>query len=142
MELQANPPFVPELMEAMVKKMERLLEDSQGEMLFIIVVPAWKELPFWKLLSASKWSCGQVFISKAAEHGFCDGAQHQRRPSERYRPSSFDSGLFILLNQMAKKKLSSERLKDILMQFQTSMKGAKGDLNNIQEYEKRVRKLK
>ena len=31
-------------------------------------------------------------------HGFCDGAQHVRSASERYRVSSFDTAVLVLQN--------------------------------------------
>ena len=34
----------------------------------------------------------------ALDHGFCDGAQHQRQ--DRYRESPYDTGIFVLQNAL------------------------------------------
>lgn len=46
--------------------------------------------------------CRQHWRVGAAEHGYCDGAQHNAR--FRYRPSSFDTSVIILQNDAAAKK--------------------------------------
>ena len=44
----------------------------------------------------SKFKVHHYVIAKA-DHGFCDGAQHQRR--DRYRVSPYDTAVFILQNK-------------------------------------------
>jgi hypothetical protein len=52
---EANPPFVPKVMELMVKKLERLLASPHAAALsFVVIVPAWSQLPYWKALEASQ----------------------------------------------------------------------------------------
>ena len=84
---EANPPFVPILMQHMVDKMESLLAAASasggeaaggvggGGLTFVVIVPAWTQLPFWKALEESSWLRAPVLQVPAAEHGFCDGAQ-------------------------------------------------------------------
>ena len=139
---QANPPFVPPVMEAMAAKIDKLLRSASGGLTFIVIVPAWTQLPFWDSLASSEWLRAPVKLLAAADHGYCDGAQHQRRPDERHRPSSFDTGVFLLQNAAAFASAtakSASRLDDVLAQFSHAMCLAKGRLHDIQAYEQRVR---
>ncbi len=107
---EANPPFVPEVMDAMVDKMEALLAAAAGPMSFFVVIPAWAETrAFQRLappdlvggggrgapLARSAW-LREAFVVDRQAHGFCDGGQHQRR--EQHRPASFDSLVAVLQN--------------------------------------------
>lgn len=49
----------------------------------------------WKELSESSFLVHH-FIVAASEHGFCSGAQHQRK--DRYMASPYDTGVFLLQN--------------------------------------------
>jgi len=75
---EANPPFIAEVMSAMVDHMHELLRDATGPMSFVVIVPGWLEDPAWMALSASSFKRA-FFLVAAADHGFCDGAQHQRQ---------------------------------------------------------------
>lgn len=93
---EANPPFIPELMSAMALRIEELLRTAAGSnkpLSFCIVVPGWTEAESWKLLSRSPFRRARWLVAKE-DHGFCDGAQHQRR--DRYRESPFDTAVFVL----------------------------------------------
>ena len=83
---EANPPFVLEVMDHMVTHIEKLLISSEGPMSFVVVVPAWEEARFHTLLSQSPHLRRTVVIAKE-DHGFCDGASHQRQ--DRYRDSPY-----------------------------------------------------
>jgi phosphorylated CTD-interacting factor 1 len=49
----------------------------------------------------------------AADHGFCDGAQHQRQ--DRFRESPFDTAIFVLQNDAAAKAWpASDSIRDEL----------------------------
>ena len=75
--------------------MHALLAAAAGPMSFAVVVPGWLEDPGWRRLQASPYRRRLVLLSRA-DHGFVDGAQHQRQ--DRYRPSPFDTGVFLLQN--------------------------------------------
>ena len=45
---------------------------------FVVVVPGWTEDPGWQLLRKSRFKRAEWLIARD-DHGFCDGAQHQRR---------------------------------------------------------------
>ena len=92
---QANPPFVPRLLDRAGAHMHALLAAAAGPMSFAVVVPGWLEDPGWRRLQASPYRRRLVLLSRA-DHGFVDGAQHQRQ--DRYRPSPFDTGVFLLQN--------------------------------------------
>eukprot|EP00548_Thalassiothrix_antarctica_P020018 CAMPEP_0194179736 /NCGR_PEP_ID=MMETSP0154-20130528/13144_1 /TAXON_ID=1049557 /ORGANISM="Thalassiothrix antarctica, Strain L6-D1" /LENGTH=543 /DNA_ID=CAMNT_0038895193 /DNA_START=28 /DNA_END=1659 /DNA_ORIENTATION=- len=99
---QANPPFEPALMLAMVQHMERLFsnnaDNNDGPLSFIVVVPGWKECEAFQLLQSSAYLQTAVPIAQS-DHGFCDGASHQRR--DRYQISPYDTFFFFLQNDKA-----------------------------------------
>ena len=93
---EVNPPFIPAVMLAAVEHISLLLEraESQRNSLgFVIVLPGWLDDPAILLLEASIWKRVKYSISKE-EHGFCDGAQHQRM--DRFRESPFDTFIYVL----------------------------------------------
>eukprot|EP01061_Rhynchopus_euleeides_P010900 TRINITY_DN20466_c0_g1_i1.p1 TRINITY_DN20466_c0_g1~~TRINITY_DN20466_c0_g1_i1.p1 ORF type:complete len:417 (+),score=142.67 TRINITY_DN20466_c0_g1_i1:69-1319(+) len=93
---EANPPFVPETMTECVRHVEALLGHKDAKALsFVVIVPAWTDVRMWKQLSRSPYKRAS-FIVAAQGHSFTDGAQHYR--VEHHRPSSYDSGVFILQN--------------------------------------------
>lgn len=108
---EANPPFVPETMVAMGKKLERLLDDSnRGPLSFLVVVPAWGAgIEFVENLEGSVHMRASSRV-RASEHAFCDGAQHtkpllssktnkkRRAPDPDLRPSSWDTAVILLQN--------------------------------------------
>lgn len=99
---QANPPFVAELMTGMAHKIDRVLgQTSAAPVSFAVVVPAWQEDVGVQILSASPFKRLELAVSKA-DHGFCDGAQHQRR--DRYRESPYHTLVFVLQNAAGAKR--------------------------------------
>ena len=93
---QANPPFVHHVMVAMVDKMESLLLSLDVPFSFVVIVPVWLEESSYQSMCNSPFKMKHWIIAKA-DHGFCDGAQHQRR--DRYRVSPYDTAIFILQNK-------------------------------------------
>ena len=64
-------------------------------MSFVVIVPGWADDPAWIELSSSRYK-RHSWIVAASDHGYCDGAQHQRQ--DRYRESTYDTGVFVLQN--------------------------------------------
>jgi len=98
---EANPPFISEIMLKMVLHIELLFSNANGRLSFIVVVPGWEECEAFQRLSASSFTQKVVPIAQA-DHGFCDGASHQRR--DRYRISPYDTFFFFLQNEKAEEK--------------------------------------
>ena len=114
---QANPPFVANLMARMVDRIELFFchdEDNVATssrrataaatksaspqltpLSFTIIVPGWQEDEAFQRLLSSRYLRAFWLIPKE-DHGFCDGAQHQRR--DRYRESPYDTAVFVLQN--------------------------------------------
>ena len=99
---EANPPFVPETMTTMGQKIERLLGDKdRGALSFLVVVPAWGAgIQFCRNLEKSRHVRAATRVP-AAEHAFCDGAQHTKRSTTdpELRPSSWDTACILLQNE-------------------------------------------
>jgi phosphorylated CTD-interacting factor 1 len=68
---------------------------------FVVVVPCWLEDESFQRLCRSRFLQAKFVIPKA-DHGFCDGAQHQRR--DRYRSSPYDTAVFVLQNARGAKQ--------------------------------------
>lgn len=117
---EANPPFVPETMIAMGKKLERLLADpGRGPLSFLVVVPAWGAgVDFIEKLEASDHLRASCRV-EASNHAFCDGAQHTKpilsstKPKHNnrcdasdpdLRPSSWDTAVLLLQNDAGAQK--------------------------------------
>ena len=110
---QANPPFVAIIMKCMAEKILDLLVNSEqreearfssssltslsssSPLSFVIIVPGWLEDEGYRLMSSCQYIKAHWMIAQQ-EHGFCDGAQHQRR--DRYRSSPYDTAVFVLQN--------------------------------------------
>ena len=92
---EVNPPFVVEVMACMVAHMTTLLAASDGPLSFVVVVPVWKESPFYTALETHS-SLRRAILIPREEHGYCDGASHQRQ--DRYRDSPYDTCVFVLQN--------------------------------------------
>jgi hypothetical protein len=131
---EANPPFVPEVMLAMVKHMELLLtlsvaketDNKSGQtddnaMSFVVIIPAWESKP--KANHWSSWDKGssqptypahkfleaskwkrRSFLVDAGAHGFRNGAQHQCEDCDQYKPSFYDTAIIILQNAAGARK--------------------------------------
>ena len=98
---QANPPFVAKTMKRMADKIVNLLDTFSQPLSFVVVVPVWLEDDAYTFMSASPHKRAHWVVSKA-EHGFCDGAQHQRR--DRFRESPYDTAVFVLQNSKGSTK--------------------------------------
>lgn len=86
----------------MVFRVEELLAAAGSHALsFVLVIPAWKQVAAWQQAHNSEWHTGTMIIPAAA-HGYCDGAQHQRR--ELYRPSSYDTAIVVMQNPAGAKR--------------------------------------
>jgi len=85
-------------MVKMVEKIESLLllNEQSNALSFVVIVPVWLEESSYQQMVNSKFMVEHWIIAKA-DHGFCDGAQHQRR--DRYRASPYDTAIFILQNK-------------------------------------------
>ncbi|KAK9807800.1 hypothetical protein WJX72_009794 [[Myrmecia] bisecta] len=101
---EANPPFVPTIMDAAARHMEALLKAAEagGQPLsFTVFLPGWEETDSWRALKASPF-LRRLTVVAAADHGFCDGASHQRR--DPFRQSPYDTGVFFLQTAKAAAK--------------------------------------
>jgi hypothetical protein len=97
---EANPPFVPEIMWAMNDKLERILSDPKAQALsFLVVVPVWgvTGIGYVEQLEASQFAVAKARVP-AADHSFCDGAQHKTPRTDNLRPSSWDTAVIVLQN--------------------------------------------
>jgi hypothetical protein len=107
---EANPPFVPEIMDAMVARIAELLSDaSRGPLSYLVVVPSWgagvKTLKMLLGSRCAEWRRASITIP-AAEHVFVDGAQHTKGGQDQYRPSSWDTSVVLLQNDLGATKWS------------------------------------
>jgi hypothetical protein len=67
-------------MAAMYTHMEGLLcAPSAGPLSFSVVVPGWTETPSWGRLERSPFNARPPLFIAKEDHGYCDGAQHQRQ---------------------------------------------------------------
>ena len=137
---EANPPFVPELRDAMVVHMESLLEvaEAAGEALsFAVLVPRWAQLPFHRRLERSRW-CRLTLSITASEHGFFDGAQHEA--GSAYRPSSFDSSVFFLQTESGRAAWPATA--PVVQEFRAAMaKALPATGGSIEQWERKVKPL-
>lgn len=162
---EANPPFVPETMFAMGKKIQRLLDDpKRGPLSFLVIIPAWggecensnnctysnnsNPNNFCYLLEQSCHTRAKARIS-AVNHAFLDGSQHTRVSKTKQqkqdqcsllRPSSWDTAVILMQNDAGKCKwpVDEQILKDSLCgAFEDAAKEMSKDANSIQKWEDR-----
>jgi phosphorylated CTD-interacting factor 1 len=118
--LEANPPFSPGLMDAMVDRIEQSLfhSDAQKKALtVVIIVPtadttgeeSTTSMPVAKRCALSSFgrmtssvSCQLHIVLSAREHGYVEGAQHLR--PTRYKDSSYDTSVIVLQSLLARKQ--------------------------------------
>ncbi|TMW60419.1 hypothetical protein Poli38472_000461 [Pythium oligandrum] len=98
---EANPPFIPQLIKRMADHMSALLDAADGALMFIIIIPAWKETEGWKLLHASRYNQQDMIVAQK-DHGYCEGKQQIRKT--RWRIASFDTSVFFWQNAKATQK--------------------------------------
>jgi len=114
---QANPPFASEFIQRMCNYMHRFLGDDKDNdgsknkkttpLMFVIFVPAWSESIGWKTLSSSPHLTKHILLSQKDDiHYYSEGTQHRRTLDNGgpYRIASFDTSVFFLQNEAAKKK--------------------------------------
>ena len=107
---QANPPFVGHVMSAMARAMRAALDVAERDdqpLTFVAFVPGWTDEPSWTALSESP-HVRSKFVVAAADHGYCDGAAHQRKTS--FRGSSYDTGVFVLQSSRAAASAAGRRV--------------------------------
>ena len=68
---------------------------------FAVVLPGWSESAAYQALVSSPFNTGQILVA-ACDHGYVDGAQHQRR--DRHRASPYDTIVAFLQNSAARKR--------------------------------------
>jgi phosphorylated CTD-interacting factor 1 len=81
-----------------------LLADAEAggsALSFVVLMPGWKEVPGWQVLQQSSFLRHSLLVA-AADHGYCDGASHQRR--DLYRGSPFDTSVMCLQTSAAAAK--------------------------------------
>ena len=121
--LEANPPFSPGLMDAMVDRIElsmRLSDAGETALTYVVIVPtAGKSSstndPTAKRFAQSSFkrmtrsvSCRLHVMLTAREHGYVEGAQHLR--PTRFKDSSYDTSVIVLQSKQARKQDLSQDL--------------------------------
>ena len=137
---EMNPPFVPETLLKAAEHAETLLdaaEEAGGRLSFVVVVPAWRDTQMWTALEGSKHVRGDILVVPAAEHGFCDGAQHCRPPAERHRVSSYDTGVFFLQTTNGARRWPVTE--EVRAELKAAMKDAVGSAKSVKDLETRYR---
>ena len=78
---------------------------------FAFVMPGWKETTAYARLSASKYLRRAVTVA-AADHGFCDGASHQRQDPFRASPYGIKKWPMLNFSNETYKKIRSSSFKN------------------------------
>ena len=112
-------------------------EESGGRLSFVVVVPAWRDVPMWRALDESRFKRGETLVVPASDHGFCDGAQHCRPPRERHRVSSYDTGVFFLQTSAGARRWPVTD--EIRAELVGAMKQAVGSAKSVGDLERRFR---
>ena len=98
---QVNPPFVSDVMSDAYDAMATALnaaDEADSPLTFVVFVPGWTEASAWRKLTASTHT-RNLFVVAASDHGYLDGAAHQRKNA--YRTSVYDTGVFVLQSRRA-----------------------------------------
>mmetsp|Transcript_32993 Transcript_32993/g.105090 ORF Transcript_32993/g.105090 Transcript_32993/m.105090 type:complete len:437 (-) Transcript_32993:5-1315(-) len=90
---QANPPFDPDVVASMAKRMDELLRATSEPLAFTVIIPYWPDKSAWRLLRDSPFLQHHLQVPMH-DHGYFEGAQHNRR--NVYRTASFDTSVFFL----------------------------------------------
>ena len=121
---QANPPFVDGFIHRMCETMERWLskeaqDDKENSLMFVVIVPAWKEADGWKALKDSDHLSHHVEIAQES-HYYAEGTQYRRK--EQYRIASFDTSVFYLQNRVAAERfpITKDGVDALLKAFATT----------------------
>ena len=108
---QVNPPFVSGVMRRVAETIERVLTEASkndAPLTFVVFVPGWTDEWAWSALNNSRFLVTK-FVVAAADHGYCDGAAHQRKAS--FRSSSYDTGVFALCSPKAQSTVAGKRFR-------------------------------
>uniref|UniRef100_A0A672N947 mRNA (2'-O-methyladenosine-N(6)-)-methyltransferase n=1 Tax=Sinocyclocheilus grahami TaxID=75366 RepID=A0A672N947_SINGR len=120
---EANPPFCEELMDAMVKHFEDLLEHSSEPLSFIIFVPEWRDPPTPALtrMEASRFRRHQMIVP-AFEHEYRSGSQHICKREEIYYKAVHGTAVIFLQNNagFSKWEPTTERIQEFLAVYKIS----------------------
>lgn len=98
---QVNPPFVSDVMSDAYDAMATALnaaDEVDAPLTFVVFVPGWTEVTAWGKLTESTHLTNS-FVVAASDHGYLDGAAHQRKNA--YRTSVYDTGVFVLQSRRA-----------------------------------------
>eukprot|EP01065_Artemidia_motanka_P022890 TRINITY_DN27140_c0_g1_i1.p1 TRINITY_DN27140_c0_g1~~TRINITY_DN27140_c0_g1_i1.p1 ORF type:complete len:519 (+),score=162.71 TRINITY_DN27140_c0_g1_i1:64-1557(+) len=133
---EVNPPYVPEVMWSTARRIELLLKASQKPLSFVVVIPAWKQVPAWEQFGVSRWRRLR-FVIPVSEHGFVDGKQHTCARDQLARPPSYDTAIIVLQNEAGAEKWPVAGMEAVLRDAFKKTRDATGD--GIPEYERRVR---
>ena len=108
---QVNPPFVSGVMRRVAETIERVLteaSENDAPLTFVVFVPGWTDEWAWSALNNSRFLVTK-FVVAAADHGYCDGAAHQRKAS--FRSSTYDTGVFALCSPKAQSTVAGKRFR-------------------------------
>jgi hypothetical protein len=100
---EANPPFVNDAMLAMAKRLGELVDGAQaagGALAFFVIVPAWSDAYYHKLLAARARRSATL---RRKEHAFIDGLQY--RAQRATWAANVDSTAFLLATDAAVESL-------------------------------------
>lgn len=115
---EANPPFSPRVMSAMVDHMENQLAEADRKktpLTFVVVVPT-ATATSRAVQEAAKESFQRMLINahcrmhiqlEARQHGYVEGAQHLR--PTRYKQSTYDTSVILLQSKRDLEKALNER---------------------------------
>lgn len=98
---EVNPPFIEEIIAKAHVHMEKLLKDSKGPLMFIVIVPRWQGKKCWQHLSESKWITRSTRL-KLEDHRFSRGEVSARNGEEL--DATNETSVFFMQNELAKQK--------------------------------------
>jgi len=102
---EANPPFVPYLIDVMAARMNQQLgaaEKAGRALAFVVIVPNWRAEKASGSLTASPYA-RRALVAANRQHSYHEGAQH-RRPPNKLRVSTCDTSVFFLQTSAAAAK--------------------------------------
>ncbi|GAX19363.1 hypothetical protein FisN_4Lh340 [Fistulifera solaris] len=118
--LEANPPFSPGLMNAMVDNIEHSIHDADQNnkcLTYAIIVPTFDtsaSAPQAKTFAKASFMrmvrgkcCRLHIVLSARSHGYIEGAQHLR-PTQ-FKDSTYDTSVIVLQSQLARKQDLDEK---------------------------------
>lgn len=117
---EANPPFTPGLMSAMVQRIEYCLAEADRKktaLTITVIVPTVQDTltdaacakrfaatPFRRMVASP--SCRMHIVLSAREHGYIAGAQHLK--TKRYKYSIFETSVIVLQSQASRQQAVSD----------------------------------